>query len=396
MNVIKQNEATLQNNVVKSGKSTIVKVDLAEGYEYYLSAFAYCTVRDLRDGKFEVTVGADVNHYLKPSFSLAVHKAGMTGTYINFTLNIERKVVLPSEFELYAGVFKPQTNTKVTLHGPAGYSYRLLTNKVGDGVLDYEYINPVKEWTKVNDMLSIRMILTNGVSNPKLRFEYREDCLPNKVFSITRRVNSHTHGGNYRVYTESNTAAILTMVGEILIKGADPLKTTNPYVAGLCFNGETYYSKVSPTLTDNNISSSHNSAGHTLATQIIYGDIPHITMVNTGDRENVSNGRTIFKNGKYKHMEQMQPLETIEGDVVMKFDGFGKIEGPVWILLRRPESPTIWRKAKDTRVRIVGNEPLNISGGTLPSNIPKVHTDFLMGQTVIVDYVPKTGFVQTT
>ena len=381
---------------VKIGAVNIIDVGLDLNYDYYLSAFTYCSVRDLRGGKFEVTVGSDLSPYLKPTMTLAVCKPGNTGEYMTIGLEVDADVVVDGDFTLYSGVFKPHTDTNITLQGPANYSYRLLTNKVGDAVLDYEYVKPIQKWVKVGEVMTVRMIMSNGLHNPKLRFEYRCDSLPNNAHTITRMVNSQTHGGHYRVYNETNTSCIATKVGELKVKGADPLKTTNPYVAAVHFDGESHYSRVAPRLEDNNVSSTHNARGLTTPIQIVYGDIPHITLMKSGDRENICKGKTIYKNGKYKDEDVKHPLETKEGDVVMQFDGFGKIEGPVWVVLRKPDSATIWRKAKDTRIRIVGGDNLKISGGTLPSNIPKVYSDFLLGQTVIIDYVPKTGFVQST
>ena len=390
-------DVDLETNTLTLGKRTQIKLLNLDGLKYSIVKSNMCDAKDLKRGNLEIRVCKGTNPYIHPSVTVAVYRPGWTAVERTFTFNIQHTFESALGFELHAGLFKPRKDIRVLITGPVGYSYRLLTNKVGEGVLDYQYIRPNPEWVAVNESMDIHVRLCNGVTNPKLRFEFREDCNPRVPIVMLKTVTSVIDDRHHRIFTNRESACTLMKVGELLIKGADPIATTNPYVSQIIIQDDVFSTPHHLRKEDNNVSSVHNSLGRTLAVQLVYDTTPYIKIINTMDRVDVAMGKTVWKNGKIMSgYKGSIPFEPEEGTVVMIFDRLGDITGPVWVTLRRPEEEVVWRKGEDTQVRVIGGPNLSISGGTLPSNIPNIYKDFVMGSSVIIDHIPVTGFVQTT
>ena len=385
----------LENNVIVSGLYTDLKIIGLEGLDYMLIESKICSAEDNKDGTISVSVSDDINRYLTPSIDVVVAKSGMLAKLFRFTLKIRVQEAQDKEFSLSRAVLRTKKDVAVTLVGPIGHSYRLVTNKVGSRVLDKEFIRGDREWTAINKPINVKLIRTNGLDVANLRFEWRCNQNPNRTKILVREVGVSDKDTHYRTYTQRNTSCMLMNVGEVVIKGADPILTCNPYVAGFYASRGLFETKTVPTSDDNNVSTLRHDMGRSMAIRFTYCEASALTILENGDKVCIRRGKTIYKAGKASTGDHI-PFDLEENDVVMKFDGFGRITGPVFILLRKPTEPCIWVKGKDTRVRIQDGTSLNISGGILPNSIPALYRNFLAGGVMQVDYVPETGFVQTT
>lgn len=385
----------LENNVIVSGLYTDLKLLGLEGLDYMLVESRICSAEDNEDGTISVSVDDTINRYLTPHIDVVVCKDGFLAKLFRFRLKIQMTEVKDSEFILKRAMLTSKHHVDVTLTGPSGCSYRLVTNKVGSRVLDKEYIRGDKKWTPTNQPIAIKLLRTNGLDVANLRLEWRSEQQPKKTHIILREIgvsDKHTH---YRTYTHKNTSCVLMNVGEVVIKGGDPILTRNPYVAGFFAGRGLFETMTVPVPEDNNVSTLRHEKGRSMAIRFTYSTRSALTILDNGDKVCIRRGKTIYKAGKASTSDRI-PFDLEEDDVVMKFDGFGRITGPVFVLLRKPMEPCIWVKGKDTKVRINDGTKLSISGGKLPNSIPSLYRNFLAGGVMQVDYVPETGFVQTT
>lgn len=382
------------NSHVVVGKRTVIKFVNMSKYAIDIRDTKFCSV-DINDqNSLGILLPKGINTDLIPEVTMDVWVEGYSALEFTFKFTIIKETLEQEMFVVVSEPLRMLRRVPVTLHGPAGHSYRIDTKKSTGDVLDHEYIRKDSDWTPVGDPVNLTMQLDNGQRTASLNYVVRSDLRKGNTIKFNRQIATIQDPTVRAVHTPTSNNIQLGSAHNLLVKGGEPILTDNRYIAGIQFGEDTFRLVSVPNEHSCNASSLRNNINMVISAVMVYDRDPYIEIKTLDMLWKVSLLRTIYKEGVYTELEGRCKFVLHEDDVIMSAEKVpGYDYGAVHILLRKPSEECMWRRNEPTTFSTDGVKHC-IEGPVLPNRpfaIKRVHSQT---GVVYIKSIPSTGFIQ--